>query len=97
MGHLHYGQSDASYEFDDRTLAHLEIVTLAKLRRNESFALSIEGDDGSRSTAWLSPASTLRFEYAVGRHEINREWLELLIDLANSTSGLRVVPEPAAP
>ncbi len=62
----------------------------------QSFALSIEREDGSRSTAWLSPASTLRFEYSVGRHEINREWLEVLIDSANSTSGLRIVPEPTA-
>ena len=96
MGQLMYGSPPEIFELDDRTLAHVEVVTLAKLRRNESFALSVEGEDGARSTAWLSPASTLRFEYAVGRHEINREWLELLIDSANSTSGLRVSPEPTA-
>lgn len=96
MGHLHYGASPASFELPDRTLAHVEFVVLAKLRRNETFALLIEGDDGSRQRIWISPASTLRFEFEGAVTDINREWLEELIDTANSASGMRIVPESTA-
>lgn len=96
MGLLHYGSPPVSFPFDDRTLAHLEMVVLAKLRRNESFALSL--DDGSgRSTVWVNASSTLRFQFDDGaKPDINRAWLDLLIEGANTAPGLRVVPEPAA-
>ena len=95
MGQLLYGATPTVIELDDRTLAHVELVTLAKLRRNESFALAIEADDGARTTIWLNASSSLEFRFSVGRHEINREWLDLLIDTANSSGGMRVLPEPA--
>lgn len=94
MGSLHYGSPPATFELDDRALAHVELVVLAKLRRNESFALTIDQPKGGRSTVWVNAASTLRFEFGGGTHEINREWLDLLIDSANTTTGMRVVPEP---
>jgi hypothetical protein len=96
MGQLVYGSTPTVIEIDDRALAHVELVTLAKLRRNESFALNLDGDKGSRSTLWINSASTLEFRFDVGRHEINRDWLELLIDSANSTGGMRLIPEPEA-
>lgn len=67
---------------------------VAKLRRGESFALAVDGDGGGRSTLWLSPGATLRFEYASSGHEINRAWLEELLDSANTTAGMRLLPEP---
>lgn len=94
MGSLHYGSPPATFELDDRTLAHVELVVLAKLRRNESFALSIDEPKGRRSTIWVNAASTLRFEFGSEIAEINREWLDLLIDSANTTTGMRVVAEP---
>ncbi|WP_309708329.1 hypothetical protein [Pseudolysinimonas sp.] len=94
MGSLHYGSPPATFEFDDRALAHVELVVLAKLRRNESFALTIDAPKGGRSTIWVNTASTLRFEFAAESGEINREWLDLLIDSANTTTGMRVIPEP---
>lgn len=96
MGSLHYGSPPASFDLDDRTLAHVELVVLAKLRRNESFALTLDGPKDGRSTLWLSTASTLRFEFGTASHEINREWLEELIDSANTTAGMRILPEPVA-
>lgn len=95
MGSLHYGSPPASFEFDDRTLAHVELVMLAKLRRNESFALSIDGSGESRQTVWINSSATLRFEFGSAVHEINREWLDELIDSANTTTGMRILPEPA--
>ncbi len=94
MGHMLYGSTPTAIELDDRTLAHVELVTLAKLRRNESFALTLDAADGSRSTYWLNANSPLEFHFTVGRQEINREWLDIIIDTANSTGGMRVVPEP---
>lgn len=95
MGKLHYGSPPASFEFDDRTLAHVELVVLAKLRRQESFAFTVEGTDGARDTLWINAASTLRFEFGSATTDINREWLDELIDSANTTAGMKVVPEPA--
>ena len=94
MGSLHYGSPPATFEIDDRALAHVELVVLAKLRRNESFALSLDVPDGGRTTIWVNSSSTLRFEFETQTHEINREWLEELIDSANTTVGMRVLPEP---
>jgi hypothetical protein len=97
MGKLHYGSPPATFEIDDRTLVHAELVVLAKLRRNESFALTIDADGGGRSTLWLNAASDLRFEVDSQNHDINRAWLDELIDSANTTVGMRLVPEPDRP
>jgi len=96
MAQLLYGSPPTAFELDDRTLAHVEIVILAKLRRNESFALSLDRPDATRSTIWIGVHSDLHFSYNGPRADINRDWLERLIDSANSTSGLRIMPESDA-
>jgi hypothetical protein len=99
MGTLHYGSPAAEFAIDDRTLAHLELVILAKLRRRESLALSLTDDaTEKRQVVWLSTSSTLRFEYDGPMPEINRAWLQELVEAANSPGGLKVLPEtsPAA-
>ncbi len=91
MGSLHYGSPPASFDLDDRTLAHVELVVLAKLRRNESFALTL--DDGHRRSLddldqrFVDSALRVR---AIGVADINREWLEELIDSANTTAGMKI-------
>ena len=40
MGILHYGAPPASFTIDDRTLAHLELVIMAKLRRRENLSFA---------------------------------------------------------
>ena len=98
MGFLLYGRPAEEIEIEDRTLAHIKIVILAKLRRNESFAFSFEhdpSDDGGRSTIWLNPAIPLRFKFEEERQPVlDRRWLELLVVAANSVDGLRLIPEP---
>jgi hypothetical protein len=97
MGKLFYDGS-VEIDFEDRVLAHLQIVITAKLRRNESFLLSWRDDhsmgDG-RSAIWLHPAVGLRYKYFGGRMpRINPAWIAALTDLANSAGGLYVVTEP---
>ena len=94
MGQLLYGSPPVVFEFEDRALAHIELVTLAKLRRNEHFAFSIDDPTGDgRTTIWLGTNVALQFRFTESRHEINRVWLDELLDSANSTAGMRYTPE----
>lgn len=98
MGTLYYGEARTPISIEDRALAHVKIVLLAKLRRGESFSLSwSQGADhgGGRNTVWLNPAIALHFEFTGGREpSINREWLEVLNHSAGSTIGMSLLPEP---
>lgn len=98
MGSLTYDR--VTVEFDDRTLAHLQIVIVQKLRRGESFLLSwrnaAEVGDG-RSSAWLHPAIPLYFKFAGGQPPtINPLWLAQLTRSANSSQGLVATGEERA-
>jgi hypothetical protein len=100
MGKLTY-DSTVVVDFDDRLLAHLQLVIATKLRRGESFAFSWR-DDGAvgdgRTTIWLNPALPLVFKYYGGHAPvINRLWVEALLQTANSSAGLHIVPEPSEP
>lgn len=84
-------------EFDDRLLAHLQIVIVNKLRRRESFAMSWRDSpdvgDG-RSTIWLDPAIPIYFKFDGSRMPaINRAWVERLADSAAGPHGLVVTGE----
>lgn len=97
MGTLTY-DSKLSADFDDRILAHLQLVIGAKLRRNEAFYFSWK-DDASigkgRSVVWVHPAVSLSFKYdESGAPSINRGWVDELMALANSPAGLRLSAEP---
>ena len=97
MGRLMYSSDDA-LDIEDRVLAHLQVVIIAKMRRQESFAFSWEHGregGGGRTTIWVHPSMNLRFRYNGSRApELNRAWLEEFSMLANSANGLRLVPEP---
>jgi len=90
MGRLHYGTQTDAFDIEDATLAHVEIVVLAKLRRNESFALGLNGPGTIRSTLWIHPAASLQFRYETARPVIDREWLERLIESANTAGGVQL-------
>jgi hypothetical protein len=97
MGRLYY-DSSLEADFDDRTLAHLQIVIGAKLSRNESFYLSWKDStsigDG-RSSIWLHPAIPLRFKYSGGRPPaINPTWIRNLLADSHTPAGLRIGSEP---
>lgn len=100
MGTLTY-DSALSADFDDRTLAHLQIVVGAKLRRKEAFYFSWKDDtsigDG-RSVIWMHPTISLAFKFSsTHAPAINREWVDELMLLANSPAGLYLTAEPSVP
>lgn len=97
MGTLTYDSTLAA-DFDDRTLAHIQFVVGAKLRRDEPFFFTWKDDtsigDG-RSTIWMHPAVSLAFKFVGSRMPtINREWIDQLMLTANSPAGLHLIPEP---
>lgn len=95
MGSLVY--DSMVVEFDDRLLAHLQIVIVNKLRRGDSFLLSwmVSADLGSgRGAIWLDPTIPLYFEFEGSRSPaINREWLSRLANSADTSRGLIVEGE----
>lgn len=92
MGKLIYG--GMSIQFEDRVLAHVQIVIFDKLRRQESFTVSwrdstLVGD--GRSAIWVDPSIPLYFTFDESRvPEIDRAWLAALSDSAESSTGLIV-------
>jgi len=98
MGTLEYN-SKLSAEFDDRTLAHLQVVIWSKLRRGEHFAFTWVAETGAppRTSVWCSPTIPMTFQFDdADVPELNPQWLELLTKAANSAGGLRLLPEPTA-
>jgi hypothetical protein len=95
MGRFVY--EDVRVDFDDRTLAHLQVVILAKLRRRESFAFSWRDDvsvGGGHTTVWLHPGCKLVFKFSGSKQpELSRDWVEALSVSANSPGGLMLIPE----
>jgi hypothetical protein len=95
MGTLQY--DGVLVEFDDRLLAHLQIVIVQKIRRGESFLMSWrdapETGDG-HSAIWIHPSQNLYFKFVGSRTPaINQEWLDQLVLSANSARGLLVMRE----
>jgi hypothetical protein len=101
LGVLRFGPAGDEVEIDDRALAHLQVVMIAKLRRAESFTFTWNGgrDSGEgRNTLWITASQYLRFRYYGSRvPALNRQWIEELMVAANSSAGLHLVPEPTAP
>lgn len=100
MGYMVY-DGTARITFDDRVLAHLEVVIVNKLRRKESFAMSwreVQTNGDGRSTIWLDVALPLRFRYEGSRApQLDREWIARLADSASSSTGLIVTDEEGNP
>ena len=96
MGTIIY-DANPLVEIEDRTLAHLQVVIINKLRRRESFSFSFENKDRLISV-WVNPTTPLAFVYGGNRRPtLNRLWIEKLADTANQAGGLRVIPEPMQP
>ena len=100
MGTLTY-DSKLTATFDDRTLAHLQVVIWSKLRRGEPFSFTwTEGSSNSagRTSIWISANIPLSFQFFGSKAPVlNRAWLEALTKSANSPAGLQLVPEPEPP
>ncbi len=93
MGHLHYGGLE-SFEFDNYTLSHLRTVILGKLGLQESLVFTWV-DGSQQHSIWVHPSVPLHFEFDDAEvPDIDPEWLEHLLSLANSPAGLRVGKRP---
>jgi hypothetical protein len=99
VGSLVYGSASIELKFEDRVLAHLQVVMSAKLRRGESFFFSWFDDPAAgegRSALWIDPAIPLYFRYAGSRQPtLNKAWLEEMAISAGSNQGLILLEEPA--
>ena len=95
MGTLQY--DGVLVEFEDRLLAHLQLVIVQKIRRGESFLMSWRDSvetGGGHSAIWIHPTQNLYFKFAGGRNPaINPEWVSQLMLSANSPRGLLVMRE----
>lgn len=95
MGSLTY--DGMTIEFDDRVLAHLQIVIVQKLRRGESFLMSwrdsLNSGDG-RAAIWIAPTIPLYFKFLGSKvPTIDKDWLHELGKSAESSTGLIVTNE----
>jgi len=95
MGTLFY--AGEAIPMDDRTLAHLKVAVVTKLRRGESFTLSWTHPDdghGGRTTIWMHETIPLRFEFLEPEAPaLHREWIEEILRSANTTGGIQLTPE----
>ncbi len=99
MGTIVYGFTGQVVSIDDRALKHLQVVIIAKLRRGEGFAFHWETpvpEGDGHAVLWLHPSVPLIFTFDEARPpSINRQWLEMLSVAANSSAGLKLMPEPS--
>jgi hypothetical protein len=96
MGVLFYDGQE--FDFDDRSLAHLQIVISTKLRRGENFFLAwtvpIERGSG-RHSIWLDNGVPIHFFFEGSKSPtVNREWIEALLLSAGRANGLQLTDEP---
>ena len=80
MGRFSY-DGNVKADFDDRVLAHLQVVISQKLRRGETFTFTWRNDtslgDG-RTAIWLHPHASIVYSYHGSRQPaLNRAWLDI--------------------
>lgn len=86
MGAIVYGTGENRFHLEDRMLAHVKTITLMKLRRNESFSVTLRdtSTERGRVTLWLHPSIPLQFSFESDEtFEMDRPLLEDLMHGAN--------------
>ncbi len=96
MGKLVYNTLGHSFDIEDRTLSHLRMVFMNKLRRGEPFMFHFPFGDGSGTRSlWISPSIPLVFHFYGSRApQLNRRWIDDLMNEASSAHGLTITNEP---
>jgi len=93
MGSIEYGGH--RFGFEDRLLAHLQIVIVNKLRANEGFLMSWVNSvaiGSGRTSIWLHPANPVRFHFDQDRAPvIDPDWVRALRHTADAPTGLLVL------
>jgi hypothetical protein len=92
VGTLAHG--GVAVDFEDRLLAHLQIVIVQRFRRNEPLLMSwldSQSVGDGRSSLWMTPDQPVYFKFAGSRVPvIDEAWLRLLTESAASSTGLIV-------
>lgn len=92
MGRIIYDGFDEPFQVDDVELAHLKMVIVTKLRRNERFLLRLQGP----GELWMTPTTELHFEFETAEApELDRERLTQL--QREAASGAITAPSYATP
>lgn len=89
------------YEFDSVVLAHLKVVVVHKLRRREAFYLNWPrgvSQGSGRMSIWISPDVPISFDVPeLTKQQWHPEWVEEMIEAANTDSGVDVLGIPVEP
>lgn len=98
MGQIRY--DGMVFQFDDRVLAHLQVVIGQKLRRREPFFLRWTPQPGEvrggRHVIWIDNGIPLHIDYTdEAEPAVNRRWIEALAESSMSNAGLLLSAEPA--
>lgn len=95
MGQLQYASE--RFVMNDRTLAHVQLVIVTKLRKNEPFVLSwVPGpvDGSGRKALWIDRGIPLVFQFEGSRRiHINRRWVKAMVSRSFLPNGLELMPE----
>lgn len=97
MGNFWYGPFDQPTTIDDRTLLHLQVIIVTKLRRGERFLFRCDTDTHTRcgESFWMSPDIPVRFAFdQPTAATLNPAWLAAMAHAAATAAGLWLVPEP---
>lgn len=95
MGKLLYNSGESSFDIDDRVLAHLRVVFMNKLRRNESFMFQMPDPNVGTRSLWVHAAIPIAFAFSGGRNPaIDSRWIDHLMHEASSPNGLTYEARP---
>ena len=98
MGKLLYNSGESSFDMDDRVLAHLRIVFMNKLRRNEPFMFQVPDPNVGTRSLWVHAAIPVAFSFSGGRNPaIDSRWIEALMHDASGPNGLTYEAAPSYP
>lgn len=88
MGRLTYS-NNSQFNLDDRVLAHLRVVIMNKLRRNEPFMLQLPHESTGHISIWIHAAGPLAMQFYGGRHpRIEQDLIEKMMAEASGPDGL---------
>lgn len=94
MGTPYYGAARTPIKMDDRVLAHVKVLVVSKLRRNEPFLLSwVESAENGhgRASVWIHAGADLVFRFDGSRQaDLDKELLDSMSSEALGPTGLRV-------
>jgi hypothetical protein len=90
VGKLSY--NGQPFTIEDRTLAHVRVVVMNKLRRGEGFMLQVPSEHAAgKHSLWIGPAMPLSFQFYGGRSPgLDHGLVEEMMSEANGADGLDI-------